>query len=334
MTERLGTKAGRKRRRREGAGDDLAHFEEILRRKHGDLEGNFYEVGAALRAIRDRRLYKAEFRSFEAYCADRWDLARTTAYQVIRASIAVDNVRDATPGHVVPANEGQARPLTKLPAQAQREVWVVVVETAPGGRITARHVEQAVAAYLARQGGNGRKGRRSKARADDKGDDDPLVRQLWLACHAAFDLYGHLIHYEGIMSPLEHDDDDRPSERTVRDWFRQELRRLQAKRHNLGHPLNTADIDPEALSLTYRTDSSRELLHVELRASIVGPAADGPGPGPAGQQATADVAKAVQGWYRQLSKMYHPDRAGASSTEAMKVVNECHDRLKKALGIA
>jgi hypothetical protein len=32
----------------------------------------FIEVGAALQEIRDSKLYRAEFKSFERYCISRW----------------------------------------------------------------------------------------------------------------------------------------------------------------------------------------------------------------------------------------------------------------------
>jgi hypothetical protein len=323
VTERLGTKAGRKRRRREGAGgNDLAHFEDVLRRKHQDLRRNFYEVGEALRAIRDRRLYKGEFPSFERYCDERWDLARTTAYQLIRAADVVNNVRDVTPEHIVPDNEAQARPLTKLSADQQREVWVVVVETAPDGGITAKHVEDVVAAYLARNGGgNGKGGGRGRRAKGPKGLYD-LLREAFAALDAAFK------HCS-----------TRPRA-GLAEWLGEELRAAR------GRPLGGAEVDADPASVRYRRRllaGAAVLLRVECCLAL-GPGeapggsenGEGPGagPAPAGQQAAGDVAKAVQRWFRDLCKTYHPDRAGASSTEAMKVVNECHDRLKKALGIA
>jgi hypothetical protein len=39
----------------------------------------------------------------------------------------------------------------------------------------------------------------------------------------------------------------------------------------------------------------------------------------------------IQGWYRDLSKLYHPDRGG--SVEQMQAVNEAHDRLRKLVGV-
>jgi hypothetical protein len=38
----------------------------------------FIEVGTALMTIRNKRLYRAEFETFEEYCRDRWGMERTT----------------------------------------------------------------------------------------------------------------------------------------------------------------------------------------------------------------------------------------------------------------
>ena len=39
----------------------------------------FFEVGAALKEIRDNKLYRAEFERFEDYCQERWGFTRQYA---------------------------------------------------------------------------------------------------------------------------------------------------------------------------------------------------------------------------------------------------------------
>jgi hypothetical protein len=74
----------------------------------------------ALAEIRDSRLYREEFETFEGYCKDRWDFSRPMAYQLIEASAAVDAV--STTVDIQPINERQARPLTQLETpEAQQE---------------------------------------------------------------------------------------------------------------------------------------------------------------------------------------------------------------------
>ncbi|MEU3096581.1 hypothetical protein ABZ690_17735, partial [Streptomyces sp. NPDC006967] len=43
----------------------------------------FYEVGTALADIRDRKLYRADYGTFEEYAEKRWQMSRRRAYQMI-----------------------------------------------------------------------------------------------------------------------------------------------------------------------------------------------------------------------------------------------------------
>jgi hypothetical protein len=116
----------------------LAHYEEVIERGIK----TFVEVGRALMTIRDRKLYRANYATFEAYCRERWDLSRPYAYQLIDASVVVENLSGIT--DIVPMNEAQAQPLTSLPPEEQMEVWAEVVKTAPASGVTAKHVKATV----------------------------------------------------------------------------------------------------------------------------------------------------------------------------------------------
>lgn len=105
----------------------------------------FAEVGGALMEIRDQRLYRQEYGTFEDYCRERWGLERRRAYQLMDAASVASNVNNCTQ---IPANEGQARPLTKLDPEQQREAWQKAVETAPNGKVTGAHVKSVVDDYL------------------------------------------------------------------------------------------------------------------------------------------------------------------------------------------
>lgn len=97
--------------------EDLAQQEATI---HSGLR-TFVEVGMALMRIRDRRLYRATHDTFEAYCQERWSLSRTRSYQLIDAASLVDGM--STIGDTpTPANEGQARELSGLPAETAAEV--------------------------------------------------------------------------------------------------------------------------------------------------------------------------------------------------------------------
>jgi len=44
----------------------------------------------------------------------------------------------------IPKTESQTRPLSRLEPEQQKEVWKKAVETAPEGKVTAKHVESIV----------------------------------------------------------------------------------------------------------------------------------------------------------------------------------------------
>lgn len=131
----------------------LAELETVIER---GLQ-TFIEVGSALMEIRDSRLYRQLYATFEEYCQERWDLRKSRTYQLMDAAEVVENLKSSTivelsSGTIpLPVNEAQARPLAKLEVEMQRQVWQRAVETAPQGRITARHVETVIREFQAAQ---------------------------------------------------------------------------------------------------------------------------------------------------------------------------------------
>ena len=72
----------------------------------------FYEVGKALNEILVQKLYRETHKTFEAYCLEKWNIARRTAYQFIEAALVMENL--CAIAHILPRKENQVRPLTKL----------------------------------------------------------------------------------------------------------------------------------------------------------------------------------------------------------------------------
>ena len=83
----------------------------------------FEPVAKALREIRDDRLYRPAFQTFEAYCNVRFGMERRQAYRLIDALGVVENLCPI--GHI---SESVVRPLTKLEPEQQREVWDMATE--------------------------------------------------------------------------------------------------------------------------------------------------------------------------------------------------------------
>jgi hypothetical protein len=105
----------------------------------------FVDVGNALLEIREKRLYRVEFGTFEDYCRERWGMVRQQANRLISAAEVVEILEPM--GSILPATERQVRPLTSLEPEQQREVWAQVIDTTPPERITAAVVQTAVNEY-------------------------------------------------------------------------------------------------------------------------------------------------------------------------------------------
>jgi hypothetical protein len=118
------------------------------------VERAFYEAGAALRELRDRRLYRSTHKTFEEYCQYRFGYHRRHSYQLINAAAVVENLcaNSAQTGlgtkntQILPTSEYQIRPLTKLEPVEQLIAWQQAVEEAdgkvPSGRIVKGIVER------------------------------------------------------------------------------------------------------------------------------------------------------------------------------------------------
>jgi len=79
---------------------------------------NFVDAGNALSEIRDKRLYRFGFDTFEDYCQKRWQLSRSYAYRLIEAAGVVRNL---SPIGNTPTHESQVRPLSRLEPAQQRQ---------------------------------------------------------------------------------------------------------------------------------------------------------------------------------------------------------------------
>lgn len=118
--------------------DRLAELEHVIERGLN----TFVDVGNALMEIRDSRLYRNSHATFEEYCRERWNIQRAHAYRLIEAATTVNILSPI--GDILPQTESQARPLTQLEPEQQREVWQRAIETAPDGKVTAEHVQKTI----------------------------------------------------------------------------------------------------------------------------------------------------------------------------------------------
>lgn len=101
----------------------------------------FVQVGHALSRIRDSRLYREKFSTFEDYCLEVWEISDRYARNVRSAADVVDVLHEKQ-FTVLPASESQARPLTKLAREEWAGAWEEVL--ADGHHVTASHVVNVV----------------------------------------------------------------------------------------------------------------------------------------------------------------------------------------------
>ena len=149
---------------------------------HKNLKA-FNQVGMALVEIRDSRLYRETHNTFEEYCRDRWDMGRSRVYQLIDSASVQNNL--STTVDILPEHERQARPLTKLAPQLQVEAWQRAVETAPEGKVTAKHVKSVV-----------------EEMAEKKSNKEPSQKLVWRNIEVSFNNLIFYIKKYAQTSPL------------------------------------------------------------------------------------------------------------------------------------
>ncbi|MET7900349.1 ParB/Srx family N-terminal domain-containing protein [Streptomyces sp. NPDC005355] len=104
----------------------LAEHEAVIERGLN----TFVEVGNALAAIREQRLYRAQFGTFEDYCRARWSFGRRRANELIASAQVVGAI---APTDLPPLeNEGQARELARVPEPERAAVWSATIERTDG----------------------------------------------------------------------------------------------------------------------------------------------------------------------------------------------------------
>jgi hypothetical protein len=120
---------------------ELARLQELESIVEHGLQ-TFYEVGKALNEILVQKLYRETHKTFEAYCLEKWNIARRTAYQFIEAALVMENL--CAIAHILPRKENQVRPLTKLSPELQIKIWQEAVESSPNGIPTGAAIKRLV----------------------------------------------------------------------------------------------------------------------------------------------------------------------------------------------
>ena len=101
------------------------------------------EGWAALKQLRDRRLYRSSHNTFEEYAKDRFGYNRTHAYRLIQAAQVIENLSPIG-RHQLPTSERLCRELSKLPSKVQPVAWEKVLEVSDDKAPTANVVKSIV----------------------------------------------------------------------------------------------------------------------------------------------------------------------------------------------
>lgn len=119
------------------------------RSRYASLKASIHEwwndrlkIGDYFREIKEEKLYKGEYESFEDFCFGEFGLKHTQAYGYISAAGVRDSLKNSAMAEKV-TNERQARALIKIPEEKRVEVLSRVAEEGP---VTARAITAAAGA--------------------------------------------------------------------------------------------------------------------------------------------------------------------------------------------
>ncbi|MGV9675013.1 hypothetical protein ACWDSJ_07020 [Nocardia sp. NPDC003482] len=109
----------------------------------GTLRLAFWAAGRALQIVRDGRLYRDAYATFDDYVEQRWDMQRSYAHKLIRAWPLAARLHPMAPG----INEGQIRELLPVAAEHGEEAAVTLYATLAAGesKVTAGKIREAIA---------------------------------------------------------------------------------------------------------------------------------------------------------------------------------------------
>jgi hypothetical protein len=111
--------------------EHLAALESVVR----EGQDTFVRVGIALMEIRDRKLYRAGFKTFDAYCEATFGWSSSYGRRLVKAAEVAKSVPIGTV-----LNEAQARALAEVEPEKRLEV---LRSAAASGKVTAKAISKA-----------------------------------------------------------------------------------------------------------------------------------------------------------------------------------------------
>ena len=126
------------------------------------VERSFVEAGKALLELRQRKLFRSTHSTFDDYVRERFGMQRAHSYRLMDAAVIVKNLEEKClplgdiPSNridsykmspigrqILPTNERQVRPLSKLNPNEQAEAWSEAVSQA-GGKVPPARVVKSI----------------------------------------------------------------------------------------------------------------------------------------------------------------------------------------------
>ena len=105
------------------------------------------EVGSALTQVRDKKLFRDKYGSFEEYCQVELGYSRPYAYNLIGSAEVNEQMSSIEDIEVKPLNEAQCRELIGVPKEKRAEAWKKAVDAAGAKPLTAKIIHAAVAKF-------------------------------------------------------------------------------------------------------------------------------------------------------------------------------------------
>ena len=120
----------------------IARLEELEKIIDKNLRA-FIDCGRCFIEIKESGLYKEKYTTFANYCERKWGFSLNYAEKLMRTVRTEDVLRGGEDTRTivrVPENEAQSRELNTLSDEDKKVTWEEAVKTAPGGLVTAAHV--------------------------------------------------------------------------------------------------------------------------------------------------------------------------------------------------
>ena len=114
---------------------------------------SFHDVGDALEEVKNSKLYRGEFETFDEYCRVKWNMGVGYAYKIISSNKTFRQLSKGCPGiDLADVNESIARTMIKLPTAKKMRTALEkarkVGEKENGGKMTAKIMQDVVSKMI------------------------------------------------------------------------------------------------------------------------------------------------------------------------------------------